>query len=240
MGTMVYKNSSGKIVPSVTTVISNLGWNKQALMYWSVKMMKQGINPLEYRDKAAELGTLIHSYIEAHIYGTEVSLEEKQKFEFEDILIAEKGLQFFKQKEKELGILWKESELPLVSEQYQYGGTMDGVAVIDGVLNLIDVKSSNDIWADHIIQLGAYHHLLLENTNYIPQQFRIIKVSKDKEKILTDGEELVKFIEIPMESIKRGFDVFLKLRDIHQFKSTMEKEVKELKTLTNKQLTEEV
>ena len=41
MPTQVYKNKAGKRVSSVTTIIGNLGWNREALMRW-VYSMKQG------------------------------------------------------------------------------------------------------------------------------------------------------------------------------------------------------
>ena len=251
MGTQPYKNANGKRVPGVTTIIgTNLGWNKNALFYWAVKMMKKGIDPIKDRDKAAELGTLVHDYIESYIYGAQVDAELKKKFAFDEIVIAERGLDQFKMKEQNLGLEWKEVEMPLVSEEMQYGGCLDGLAEFDmskispvmydtpvveylrslgkeRPLILTDTKTSNDIYPDHIIQLSAYRNMLLECTDYRPDGSVIIKVSKDKETIQQEGE-LVKFIPISSDMLDEGFEIFKVLRELHNVKYPLEKRVKGL------------
>ena len=55
------------------------------------------------------------------------------------------------------------SEIPLVSEQYQFGGTLDGVGMIGEQYSLMDFKTSNGTYGDHLIQLAAYQILWEEN-----------------------------------------------------------------------------
>jgi hypothetical protein len=55
-------------------------------------------------------------------------------------------------------------EEQLVSETHGYGGTMDGVAEDSkGRLVLIDFKTSDGVYMDHLVQLGAYRILWNEN-----------------------------------------------------------------------------
>jgi len=55
-----------------------------------------------------------------------------------------------------------EQETPLVSEKYQFGGTLDAI-MVNGELALGDWKTSNAVYPDHIIQLAAYWKLWEEN-----------------------------------------------------------------------------
>lgn len=220
---------------SVTTIIKgNCGWSSDVLFYWGIKMMKQGKDPLKVRDQAAELGTLIHAYIEAEIYGHKVDIETMEKFDFDDIAIAENCLRRYRELKEEHCIEWLESELPLVSEKYQYGGCLDGICNLRWkdrvVLALADTKSSNGIYADQFVQLGAYKNLIYENTKYRPHDFFIIKCSKDKETILKeDQNERVKLIKIPERIIDLGFEVFKSLLVMKEAKKEIDTFLKELK-----------
>jgi len=66
----IYINAKGERVPGVTTIISgNLGWNKQALMYWA---WNEGVNGRHYRETsqtAADIGTIAHAMVEADLKG---------------------------------------------------------------------------------------------------------------------------------------------------------------------------
>src|SRR5690242_20610130 len=58
---------NGRRVPSVTTVLGNLGWGTENLMRWAANL---GLNGLDYeseRGKAADIGTCAHEMIDAFI-----------------------------------------------------------------------------------------------------------------------------------------------------------------------------
>ena len=65
----VYKTSDGERLPGVTTVINELGWNKNMLIAWSRREALAGNDPNKIKDEAAKPGTLTHSFIEGHIKG---------------------------------------------------------------------------------------------------------------------------------------------------------------------------
>lgn len=177
----IYRNSAGKRVPGVTTVISgNLGWNKQALMAWANAQGLEGRHHRDVSQAAADIGTIAHAMVEGHLKGkawqeivghATVPPESMEK--------AENAFNAF--------IEWKElvnfellnSEISLVSEQYNFGGTID-VAAIQNKISIVDLKTSNDIYADHRIQIAAYGKLWNENfPDKQVQAYYILRLGKD-------------------------------------------------------------
>jgi hypothetical protein len=58
------------------------------------------------------------------------------------------------------------TETTFWSEQYGYAGTADGLWTINGVPTLVDVKTSRNVWDEHLMQLsalGACDYALIEN-----------------------------------------------------------------------------
>lgn len=228
MGHQKYKNSSGQIVPSVTTILSgNLGWNKQVLLNWYSRMFRAGLDPEQEKTKAADIGTLVHNYIEAHIYGTFVSPEMLAEQTTDAILIAEAGLEQFKRKIDEFQIEFLEVELPLVSDLYNYGGCLDFLYKRPGVkCGLGDNKTSKDVYGDYILQLGGYYGMVKEKTMYDPEESLIIKISKD---ITKPDDEIVKLIFIENQWVTQGHQQFLKLVELHEFNKALRKYLESLK-----------
>lgn len=232
MGTMVYKNKLGKRVPSVTTINgASLGWSKDVLMRWVYNSMLDGIDPFEKRDAACETGTLCHEFVEHHIYGVSVPQEELSKYTFEQVAVATRGLEQFKKMEKEYGIEWLETEYPRVSEEYQYGGCLDGVGKMGNKIFLGDIKTSNGIWAEHLVQLAAYRNLLYEEGKYNPEQYWIFKIKKD---LSLDDTDIVKFINLAdyveniHETMDMCFELFVELRKMYDQKKVFDKITKSI------------
>jgi hypothetical protein len=223
---IIYKNKSGKRIKSVTTIIgSQLGWNKEVLLAWQAKEFKKNLllfktltkeqidqltelpfDPTKIKKKAADKGTLVHHYLSMDFYGKEVDQEFKKQFDLDAIVLAEKTLGVFKQyiADNQLSVI--DSEISLVSEQFQYGGTLDGrIHKKDNKVILLDFKTSKGIYEDHIIQLGAYNQLLIENNYGVPDEYLIIHIKKDYE--TTDGN-IIDPIPIPNEKIQEGFEAF--------------------------------
>lgn len=152
-----YKNAAGKTVPGTTTVIGRFK-ESGALIYWAYNRGKEGLELYESRDKAAELGTLVHGMVETLIRDGGIDranivagLEEKDKGQvmsaFDAFLEWFEGNQF--------KIVSQEEQF--VSEKYQFGGTPDAIAEDGkGRIVLLDWKTSDAVYSDHIIQLGAY------------------------------------------------------------------------------------
>jgi hypothetical protein len=63
-----YFTASGERVPGVTTIIGRFK-ESGALIQWAYNRGKEGLELYESRDKAAELGTIVHEMVEAYIKG---------------------------------------------------------------------------------------------------------------------------------------------------------------------------
>ena len=103
-----------------------------------------------------------------------------------------------------------ETELKLVSEQYQFGGTFDAVCKVNGKLVLCDWKSSNDVYSEFIIQLGAYRQLIRENLNHDIRGAILLKLNKEE-----TGYEEHKF---KIKDLDWGWKVFKLLLKIQENK----------------------
>lgn len=159
MPTIQYKNAEGKRVSGVTTIIgANLGWNKQALMYWANQMGLDGKNHREVAEKEADAGTLGHAMIEADI---------KQKpfpTGYREDITAKADTCYINFLEWKEAIHFKpiNTEIHLVSEKHQYGATPDCIAEIKGKTSLFDWKTGSGLYTDHLIQLAAYANVIEE------------------------------------------------------------------------------
>ena len=102
--------------------------------------------------------------------------------------------------------------MEVISEEYQYGGTLDKVAVIDGVLSIMDFKSSSGIFPEHRIQIAAYGHSWSEmHPDRSIQGFHILQLDKD------DGS----FHHHFYRELDNAFKVFVCLRSIYDLKGVV-------------------
>jgi hypothetical protein len=183
-----YRNEEGKIVPSVTTIIgSNLGWNKGPLIAWARREALAGNDPEKQKDEAADIGTLAHALIEEYITDKAPHLEivpvDRDLYSPHNLEQAENAFDAFKVWEEKYNVDITDertrSEERLVSEWFQYGGTLDLIAPIDGVLSLIDFKSTNAVYPEHRIQLAAYQWLYEEHYGISPPT-HLLQIGKEE------------------------------------------------------------
>lgn len=221
MPTVPYYNSKGERVPGVTTVKGNLGWSNRALNYWS---WQQGYDqckagkPFQYGDtleKAAEAGTIAHAMIEADIKG---EVFDSDGYDAELVSLAETAFLNFLQWKENYKFVPVETEPHLVSENYQFGGTPDMIAEINGVLCLFDWKTSGGLYEDYLIQLAAYGQLWNENhpDNPIIGGYHILRVDK----------ETATFTHKYIYNLDSAWRVFLQLLELHNAHKVLKKLVK--------------
>ena len=145
-------------VPSVTTV---LGRYKESggLVHWAWSLGKEGKDYRQVRDSAADCGTMAHEAVEAWIRGMEY------RWAFTAPEITKRALKAF-----DAFIEWADqtqlkvthTEVPLISEEYRFGGTLDAM-LIRGKRSLGDWKTSNKVYPEHLMQIAAYGILWSEN-----------------------------------------------------------------------------
>ncbi len=174
----VYRNRAGDQVPGVTTMTGQL--DKPALLYWAWNLGMEGIDFRKYRDEKADIGTCAHEIITESLQGREIdegiyaptllSAAQNSALSFWE---AVKGDEY-----EVLGV-----EMPLVSEQYQYGGTCDiywryKPAGRDWRFRLTDLKTGKAIFPEMFAQVaGGYMPLLVEN-GYPVDEVEILNVPR--------------------------------------------------------------
>ena len=171
---IVYKVASGRRVPGTTTITGSLGWSKHVLINWANRMGLQGIDTTKYVDDKAAIGTLAHAMVTDYLLGKKTFTDDHSK---NQIAAADNSaLSYFEwargKKIKPILI-----EQPLVSEAYLYGGMADIFAEVDGLPELIDLKTGSGIYPEMLIQVGAYRQLLVENGHPV-DSVRILNIPR--------------------------------------------------------------
>jgi len=212
----------GKRVPSVTTIIgSNLGWNTRILMAWQAKLFREGKDPDDVTQKACDVGSMVHEMIEHHIYGQEEF--DTGDAPVDQIAIAVRGLQSYVKWEKDNNVEYLESELRMCSIDLIVGGTADAIAMVNGKVTLIDFKTSNRVYGEHLIQLGAYRDMIHETTDYEIEQIMLVRIDKGD---LEDESTRVEAHLIDSDIVEEGAEVFKQLRSLHETNKKFQKFLK--------------
>lgn len=179
MPATIYRNAAKKRVPSVTTINNILGFNKGALIHWSWEMGCDGKDYREVADGAATIGTVAHNAVEA-------SVKKQTDFDIDALDMPPEDRAKVKRC-WEAWCNWKEqskleifqSELSLVSEVHQFGGTMDCVG-ISSKRCIIDLKTGSGVFPEMLLQLSAYGALYNEIFPDEPiEEFHLIRVGKE-------------------------------------------------------------
>lgn len=210
---------------SVTTVLNVL--HKPAIAPWASKMAamyvveeypiiadlitrgqgKAAIDlikgaPWRKRDKAADLGTTIHHCIEA--------INEGKEYTPPDEVTAQLG--YFANWVDAFKPDIHMSEGTIFNKQYNYAGTLDIVARIDGLNWLIDVKSGSGVYPEHAMQIAAY-----ARGEFIGYQ----DGSSDVMPIIDKGAVLhirpTGYAFVPVSIAKEVFDSFLYCREMFRW-----------------------
>jgi len=189
------RRDNGEWLKSVTKAISIL--NKPALIPWACKMMEEKIFFIldtigkitrpditmaknahrEFKDKAADKGTMAHDLISEYI---KFKLKEIKKMppmpeddEVKNCYLA------FRDWETTHKVKFVSTEKLVYSEKYNFVGTLDCVAIVDGEFCLIDFKTSNGIYHDYIYQVSGYGIAYEEELKKTFDRNWIVRFGKD-------------------------------------------------------------
>lgn len=214
MPTQEYRNAKGERIPGNTTIIgANLGWSKNALMFWSWRQGKDGKDFRETREVAADVGTLCHAMIEDNIKGS-YKAATLTGLTDEMLCLAKQGFESYLEWKQGIKLELVNMEVSLISERYQYGTTVDIVAKANGRLCLVECKTSNAVYEDYLIQISAQEWAWNENHPSDPiQGVHLLKVNK----------ESAAFTHHFWQSLPGCFEAFLDLRDLHDRKKQLKK-----------------
>lgn len=169
-----YFDLHGIEVPSVTTVLAQL--NKPQLVPWAAKLAKQGINWEQVRNDAAEIGTVAHTMVENFIKNQPSDFTRHPHYQK-----ALKAFSAFQYWVSMNDVKFLGSEIPLVHHKKRFGGTIDIIALVNGKVTLIDLKTSNSLSEEYNYQVSAYQFLLeqadLDDTG-ATRKFPIYKIDQ--------------------------------------------------------------
>jgi genome maintenance exonuclease 1 len=155
----VYVTPSGKKYPSITTVLGHFG--KHKLMEWRKAVGEEEANRIGRlaSDRGTKLHTICEKYIdnEEDIFGAKTMPNVKAMFNsIKPILDTRIGKVVLQ-------------EVPLYSDHLRIAGRVDLIAEFDGVLSIIDFKTSSrvkteDDIKDYFEQESAYAIMFEERT----------------------------------------------------------------------------
>jgi hypothetical protein len=159
-----YHNARGEPIPGTHDPVSRYK-DSTALMYWAYKQGKAGV-PL-YDRTAINIGSCVHHMAELDLIDT----PDNEILEYAHGFLARqndlaKAITCFNQYRD-----WRDRnhvhpidiEIALVSEDYQYGGTPDLIANVNGRLALVDLKTAAKPYPDNLVALAAHCKLWEEN-----------------------------------------------------------------------------
>ena len=168
-----YKNSDGKRLPGVTTVLGVL--DKPALLGWAartaadaaVEACTSGAPPeaakemgrkavFARRDKAANLGTQAHALVEAHFAGDPVDVDVSDPDSAKVYACARRAIDHIVATCTRVVL----SETAYTDTAAGFGGTLDLVVERNGRLLVADLKTGKGAHDEVVPQLAAYRHLL--------------------------------------------------------------------------------
>ena len=174
-----YITPKQKYYPSITTVLSIR--NKKGLMEWRKRVGDEVANYVS--GKAASRGTKVHHMCEDYLNNMERDFPDKCEKHKNDFL---PWCLFGQLKNKVLDNINDiyGQECGLYSDKYKVAGRVDCIAKYNGILSIIDFKTStkerSDSWNEnYYIQCSAYAEMFTELTEIDISQIVVLVVTED-------------------------------------------------------------
>ena len=224
-------------VPNVTTICGQMD-KSRALMWWQKNCIRdafeerfpvgksfkfdeiQRSRALDVITTAAEtsskqareVGTITHKYIELRLRGAQdAALPEHDEAHRAGVAFNEWTNDY------EIKPLYLERKC--FSKRFFYCGTFDFLGYINGVLTLVDFKTSKKIYPETFCQTSAYAEALEEEYGFEIKQRASLRCDK--------SDSSYEFLIFPDEHV-RDFETFLGLLRLYYFNKRALKELKNL------------
>ena len=131
--------------PRVTKIVEIKA--KPALYHFYANMANFAAGE-KVKKQSAEEGTMIHEAVEAILTGGKPEIDPS----ITPSIIA--FAEFIEKKNIQVDRDFVEHRL--VNFEHRYAGTLDAIAMIDGKLGILDIKTSQEIYRDYNLQTSAY------------------------------------------------------------------------------------
>lgn len=152
-----YINEEEKIVVPSVTWITSYYYTSPYLVKW---IADKGFDEAEaIKVAAGDKGSRVHKAIDMWLDGAEIKIDTKIATDDEEKeLTAEENVCF-----KSFLDFYEKYKPTIVSHDYVlygegYGGTVDIKCIIDGELGILDLKTSQNVYKEHELQVSAYKH----------------------------------------------------------------------------------
>lgn len=197
----VYYNSDGMEVPSVTTILKIL--NKPALTNWANYLGFKNTKVEDVLQATSYVGTQVHKLIEDRLNNIHrFSLKNENELDAQ-IITGYKNFLLWYRENRDIRVIHNELKLTCDS----FGGTIDLVCDRNGLIHVIDFKTSKDIFPTMFLQLAGYIHLL-EYNGYNVDKVAILRLDRRK---LNSFNTLTK----TRKDMDKYIENFLMLKDIY-------------------------
>ena len=168
-----YVTPSGELYPSITTILSE--FSKASIQAWRKRVGETEANKIS--GKASRRGTIVHSVCESYIKNEDGYFDGQTP----NIIELFKTIEpFLERIDNVHGV-----ELGLYSDHFGVAGRTDLIAEFDGVLSVIDYKTSNKIkkkeWCESYFAQGAFYGIAYEELTKIPVSQVVIVIAVDNE-----------------------------------------------------------
>lgn len=182
-----YYEQSGTKYISVTSILNTV-IRRPGLENWL--KYKYGPEADQESQRAIEIGKIIHEAIIGIETGAEFQISTGYPEQIQNCLRAYRDW-----------IWWRhfqplQFEVQVIDTDVGYGGKLDVIGEVDGVLNIIDWKTGRNIYKESYLQLAAYVGAWEKQTGQRIKQGRIIRLGKvgnfelgRDEKIIEDFSE---------------------------------------------------
>jgi genome maintenance exonuclease 1 len=164
-GGRVYVTPAGNVYPSITSILGRKP--KPGIEAWRKKVGAAEANKIT--KESTQLGTMVHNLCEQYLYN--IPLAESP----DEVVSVFNRLRFLLGNIDNIYGL----EIPLHSDVLKVAGTADCVAEYNGILSVIDFKTSRkakreDWIQDYFIQAFFYAAAFYEMTGAVPEQIVIL------------------------------------------------------------------
>ncbi len=173
----------------------------QAIMYDGIRYAHKEISK-----EAQNIGSDVHKWIELHIRS---KMDNGHLFvEYpDDVKVPMQNFHKWLDWAESRDIEWLGSEKKIYSKLWNYAGTIDALAKINGELYVIDFKTSAKIYKEYYLQVYGYaqavHEMVNDDSNKHYPKGMIVRLDKDESK----------FQEVAFECEPRVFHYALSLKE---------------------------
>ena len=202
-GKRFYDTPEGDSYPSVTTITGLL--SREAIQAWRLRVGEEAANKIT--KAATTRGTKVHKLAEMYLRNELVL--QTSLFDEQEPLIGEMFNQLSEELDKHVGTI-KAIEAPLYSNALRVGGTVDLVAEWDGILSVIDLKTSSKPkkvdWIDaYFMQCAAYAMMWEERTG-VPISQVVVPIAVEKHDVQVFYGNRDNYIE-QFKDLRTKFDI---------------------------------